>query len=104
MAAYNIVLTRSQEVGLTHSYDFYADKIQFPTRESWLQYQINIHVSDPMYADYQRANSIAFDQSFATVPELEQPAAKNEIEDVIVAHGGTIIHPEPPPTPPGKVE
>lgn len=100
MAFYQIRTTRTQEIGLKFSYDNYADKILYPTQESWLQHQVDHRVTNPMYADQQQASSIAFDQSFNTIPETEQPAARTEIETVITDHGGTIIHPVPPPFPP----
>lgn len=100
MATYTIKTNRSQEIGLKFNYDTYADKTVYPTQESWFQYKINNQVTDPMFQEQQRASSIAFDQSFATIPELEQPAARTEIEGVITNHGGTIVQPGPPPIPP----
>ena len=100
MATYSIRTTRQQEIGLKFSYDTYADKVRYPTQAAWFQSRIDLQVTDPMWADQQRATSVAFDQSFATIPEAEQPAASDEIEAVIVSHGGTIIPPGgtlPPP-------
>lgn len=91
MATYTIRTTRKQEIGLKFTYDTYADKIVFPTQESYFQSRIDHQVTDPMYVAQQRANSVAFDQSFNTIPETQQPTAKVEIEDVITSHGGTII-------------
>lgn len=99
MAQYTIRTTRTQEIGLKFSYDNYADKNLYPTQESWFQHMIDHKVTNPMYVEQQRANSIAFDQSFNTIPETEQPAARTEIEEVITDHGGTIIHPGVPPIP-----
>lgn len=99
MATYTIRTTRSQEIGLKFSYDTYADKVQYPTQELYFQSRIDHQVTNPMYEDQQRANSVAFDASFNTIPETEQPAASDEIEAVIVAHGGTIIPPGGPPPP-----
>jgi hypothetical protein len=106
MASYTITTNRTREIGLKYYYDTYADKEQFPTQQSYFQSRINIQVTDPMYAEYERANSVAFDASFDTIPETEQPAAEAEIEAVIIAHGGTIVPPGPtspvlpPPGPP----
>lgn len=99
MATYTILTNRKQEIGLGYSYDTYANKTEFPTRESWLQFKVN-HLTNGMYADQQRASSVAFDKSFNTIPEAEQPVARAEIEEVITSHGGTIIVPTPPPFPP----
>lgn len=104
MATYTIRTNRKQEIGLKFSYDTYADKAIFPTQESWLQSQVN-PITNAMYADQQRANTVAFDQSFETIPETSQPAAQAEIEQVIINHGGTVIPPSgtmvvlPPPPP-----
>jgi hypothetical protein len=99
MATYTINTTRTQEIGLKFSYDTYADKEVFTTQQAWFQRKISEQVTNPMYKDQQRANSIAFDQSFNTIPEAEQPAAKAEMEEVITSHGGTIIPPGQPPLP-----
>ena len=99
MATYTITTKREQEIGLKFSYDTYADKTVYPTQQAWFQSRINLQVTDPMYADYQRANAVAFDQSFETIPEANQPAAQTEIEAVITSHGGTIVPPGPPVVP-----
>jgi hypothetical protein len=96
MATYTIRTSRTREIGLKFSYDTYADKTEFPTQESYFQHQIDHQVTDPMYVEQQRANSVAFDASFNTIPETEQPVARTEIEGVITTHGGTIVPPGPP--------
>ena len=101
MASYTITTTREREIGLKFSYDTYADKTVYTTQQSWLQHKVNVQVTDPMFADQQRANAVAYDASFATIPDAEQPAAQAEIEAVIVGHGGEIVPPGAPPAPPG---
>ena len=91
MATYTIKTTRKQQVGLQFSYDHYADKTAYPTIESYFQSRVDHQVTNPMYEQQQQAQSMSFDQSFQTVPELQQPSAQTEIENVITAHGGTII-------------
>lgn len=110
MATYTIRTTRAQEIGLKFAYDHYADKTTYPTQESYFQFRINTQVTNPMYREQQQAQATSFDQSFNTVPELEQPATRTELEGVIVAHGGTIVPPGPtlpapmpPPGPPSGV-
>jgi hypothetical protein len=93
MASYTILTTRKQEAGLVFSYDHYADKTLYPSQAAWLQARVSSLVTDPMYMDQQRASAISFDQSFNTIPETEQPAAKVEIEATITAHGGTVVPP-----------
>lgn len=100
MALYSIRTTRTQDIALTFSYDTYADKTLYPTKEAWFQHNIDMLVSDPMVVDHQRAAAVSFDQSFNTIPEPEQPTAKVEIETVITAHGGTIVPPGGPVQPP----
>jgi hypothetical protein len=105
MASYTITTSRKQEIGLKFAYDTYADKVLYPTQQAYFQSRINSQATDPMYADQQRAQSISFDQSFVTIPELDQPVARTEIEGVITAHGGTIVPPgpmKPPPMPPAS--
>lgn len=100
MASYTIITNRKQEIGLKYSYDTYANKEEFPTQQSWLQFHVG-HITDGMFAEQQKASSVAFDMSFNTIPEIEQPAARVEIEEAITNHGGTIVHPKPPtPFPP----
>lgn len=99
MATYAIKTTRKQEVGLKFSYDSYADKAVYPTQESWLQYNVDMLVTNPMYTQEQAAQSRSFDESFKTVPEAEQPAARTEIEASITSHGGTVVPPAPPLAP-----
>lgn len=101
MASYTITSTRKQEVGLKHSYDTQADKTIYPTQQAWLQFKVATIVLDPMYLQQQQAQSQSFDESFQTIPELEQPAAQVEIETVITNHGGTIVPPGTVPPPPG---
>jgi hypothetical protein len=96
MANYNIRTTRTQELGLNYTYDNFVDKTEFPTKESYLQNQIDTAVTNPMYYRQQQDQLVSFDKSFATVPETEQPAARTEIEGVITTHGGTIVPPAPP--------
>lgn len=91
MAVYSIHTTRQQEVGVKFAYDTYADKATYPTQESYFQYRIDMQVSNVLWQDYQRAQSKSFDESFQTVPELQQPAARVEIETAITSHGGTIV-------------
>ena len=103
MATYSIKTTRAQEIGLKFAYDNYADKEKYPTQAEYFQFRIDSQVTNPMYQDQQNAQSISFDQSFKTVPELQQPTARTEIEGVITSHGGTIIPPgpiKPPDIPP----
>lgn len=101
MATYTIRTTRKQEIGLKHSYDTYADKVQYPTQESYFQSRIDQQVTNPMYDQQQQSQLVAFDASFQTIPETEQPAANTEIQTVITNHGGTIVSPTPPsPIPP----
>ena len=99
MATYSIRTTRTQEIGLKFNYDTYGDKIAFPTQEAYFQHHIDHQVTDPMYAQYQQAQSISFDQSFNTIPETSQPKAQDEIEAVIIANGGTVIPAGAPPAP-----
>jgi hypothetical protein len=96
MAMYSIRTTRQQEVGLKFAYDTYADKQTYPTQESYFQFRIDMQVSNPLYADQQRAMSQSFDDSFKTIPEADQPVAKTEIEAVITTHGGTVVPPGNP--------
>jgi hypothetical protein len=93
MASYTITTTRQQEVGLKFSYDTYADKAVYLTQEAWFQYNIDHQVSNNMYIQQQTAMSRSFDESFKTIPETEQPAARVEIEGVITTHGGEIVPP-----------
>lgn len=104
MASYTILTTRTQEAGLKFSYDTYADKTKYPTQQAYLQSQVSQLVTDPMYANKQRAGTMSFGKSFETIPEANQPAAQAEIEASITSHGGTIVpgvEPAvPPPIPP----
>jgi len=99
MAQYTIITTRKQEIGLKFSYDMYADKAL--TQEQYFQQKINEQVTNPMYLQEQQSHIIAFDQSFNTIPEPNQPKAQTEIEAVIISNGGEIVQPTPPgPIPP----
>jgi hypothetical protein len=102
VASYTIVTTRTQEAGLKFDYDTYADKIQFPTQQAYLQSKVNSQVTDPMYLNKQRLSAVSFEKSFQTIPETQQPTAQTEIETVITSHGGTIVSgvPPAPPLPP----
>lgn len=99
MASYTILTTRKQEAGLTYAYDTFADKTVYPTQAAYFQARINHQVTNPMYEQQQQAQAVLFEESFDTIPESEQPAARTEIEAVITAHGGEIIHPTPSPGP-----
>jgi hypothetical protein len=100
MAQYTILTNRTQEIGLKFAYDNYADKIQFPTQQSYLQFCVSNQITNPMFLDYERAQAIAFDQSFETIPESNQAKAQQEIEAVIIANGGEIVPVGPPGLPP----
>jgi len=95
MANYSIRTTRKQEIGLKFSYDHQADQSVYPTQQDWFQFQIDTLVSNPMIRHEEAAQVKSFDESFKTIPELEQPAARSEIEASITAHGGSIV---PPPS------
>lgn len=99
MATYTIKTSREQEIGLKFNYDHYADKTKYPTQAEYFQSEINHRVTDPMYRDYLQSKSVALDKSIATIPEANMPAAEEDIKEVIVQHGGTLVPAGPPPNP-----
>ena len=102
MATYTILTTREQEIGLGYAHEHYAEEGQ--TKAQFLQSRVSLQVLDPMWASYQHDTSVSLEKSIATIPEANEAQASQEIQDVIVANGGTIVPASPPlvavPTPP----
>jgi hypothetical protein len=93
---YTITTTPEREQALAFSFQHYAGKVAYPDQAAYFQAQVDKFTSDPMVVTYVRAHSVALDQSVATIPAEERPAAAEEIADVIVAHGGHIVSPGDP--------
>jgi hypothetical protein len=100
MATYSIVTNREQEAGLNYSHEHYAAEGQ--TKPQFLQERVSHSVLNPMFAEYKNAQSVSLEKSLATIPEANEAQATAEIQDVIVANGGTLVPvgPTTPPLPP----
>jgi hypothetical protein len=96
MAGYTVTTNREQELGLNWQYDNYVNHETYPTKDAWFQSQVNARLLDPMFSVYEKDHAIALDASLDTIPEANQAAAQQEIQAVIIAHGGTIVAPVPP--------
>ena len=105
MAVYTILTTRAYEAALTWNYDRY--KLAGQTKEQYFQQQINQHVLTAMDVTMKAGKTLNLTASLETVPETNQAKCQADIEEDIVANGGTIVTgpppvlpPPPPPAPP----
>lgn len=97
MAFYQIRTTRTQEVGLKWAFETYGSPSGYTDQTAYFQSRIDLSVTDPMYQDYQRAHTVALDASLDTIPEANQSKAQQEIEQVILENGGTLVPAGPTP-------
>jgi hypothetical protein len=95
MAQYTIVTTREQEAALNYAFEHHGEEGQ--TKAQFLQQRVSQQVLNPMVASWYNDRSVSLEKSIATIPEANEDKASQEIQDVIVANGGTLVPVGPPP-------
>lgn len=94
MALYTIKTTREYEIALTYSYDHFKEGEE--TKEQHFQRHIDHSVLAVMNEQMKRSKQVNLTASIATVPEDNQAQLQADIEEDIIANGGTIVTGPPP--------
>lgn len=96
MATRTITTTAAEDEAITYSYQqsqkgvLGAPPQTGETETQFFERMVHASTIGPMTFQNQQAKTTVITTDLSTIPEAEQPAAKAEIDAVIIAHGGTV--------------